>query len=114
METALRLHETLVDLINVGWSLKLANSILLPVFTEHLKKREKKISDEKFMALFLVYGAETCSCGKHEVASRHGWDENFPLSQNPHSIFHTNKFEWRMLSRERERMEHLKSIFKNS
>lgn len=80
VEAALRLHEMLVDLINVGWSLKLANSISLSVLTEHFKnERRKKISDEKFMALFLAYGAETCSCGKHEVAPRHGWDENFPF-----------------------------------
>lgn len=100
VDAALQLHEerNSIDLINGGWSLKLANSIF--VLCTSRVSVVGKISDEKFMTLFFCVLLALCRLAAGKVAKgvkeKHEWMKNF-LSQNPHSIFHTNKFECKML-----------------
>jgi hypothetical protein len=60
--------------------LKLANSISLSVLTEHKKGERKKISDEKFMVLFLAFGADLqLRKSTKQTGSETRMDENFPF-----------------------------------
>lgn len=82
VDAALQLHEerNSIDLINVGRSLKLANSIFV-LCTSRLSV-VAKISDEKFIALFsdcVVGIVQTCSWKSSEkgVKERHEWKFSF-------------------------------------
>lgn len=126
VDAALQLHEerNSIDLINVGWSLKLANSILVLCAWRRLSVVVKIFRWKIYGFVFFCVWLALCRLAAWKLANGvkgETWmNENF-LSQNPHSIFHTNKFECKMLlcapARlvwERDRKRHLKSIFKHS
>ena len=70
VDAALQLHEerNSIDLINVGWSLKLANSTFV-LCTSRLSV-VAKISDEKFMALFFCVLLALCRLAAGKVAAK--------------------------------------------